>query len=238
MVTRRKPLIALSGKSGAGKSTLAEALATLFDVPRDSFAAPIRWALQELGVKAPSPRWLMQQIGQVLREYDEDHFVQLLEERNPGFAHRGLIIDDLRFENEFRWAKERGFLTVYLEGSFRPLSGPEAGHVSETSLSPELPWDLLLPAGTSVVYRVSAVVQALKERELVDRGLRVEHSMPGVTVISAPAKDSTVPSRDQRDGTEAPSRLKRDGTVVPDVASQVGDVHPTVREQVEDEDAA
>jgi hypothetical protein len=137
-----------------------------FDVPRDSFAAPIRWALQELGIKTPYPRRLMQHLGAVLREHDEDHFVKLLEERNPGLEYRGLIIDDLRFENEFRWAKERGFLTVYLAGTFRPLEGEEARHVSETALSPRhVPIDLVLPAGTSVAYRVSAVVQALKERQ-------------------------------------------------------------------------
>lgn len=145
---------------------MAEALAQLFDVPRDSFAAPIRWALQELGVKAPHPRWLMQHVGFLLREHDENHFVQLLEERNAGFEHRGLIIDDLRFENEFRWAKQRGFLTVYLAGSFKPLEGEEANHVSEVALSPRSsPFDLVLPAGTSVAYRVSAVVQALKRHE-------------------------------------------------------------------------
>lgn len=162
----RKPLVALAGKSGSGKSTLAEALAQLFDVPRDSFAAPIRWALQELGVKAPYPRRLMQHIGSLLRDYDQDHFVKLLEERNPSVEYRGLIIDDLRFENEFRWAKERGFLTVYLAGSFKPLDGAEASHVSETALSPHsFPFDVVLPAGTSVAYRVSAVVQALRRHE-------------------------------------------------------------------------
>jgi len=135
----------------------------LYDLPRDSFAAPIRWALQELGVRPPYPRMLMQRLGQSLREYDEDHFVKLLEERNPGLQASGLVIDDVRYPNEFCWLREKGFILVYLEGSFRPLEGEEAAHESEIALSPDAyPFDLVLPAGTSVIQRVAAVARVLR----------------------------------------------------------------------------
>jgi hypothetical protein len=146
---------------------LAEALAVLYDLPRDSFAAPIRWALQELGVAAPYPRRLMQRIGQVLRDRDPDHFVELLALRNPECSRTGLVIDDVRYENEYHWLRDHGFVLVYLEGSFRPLEGEEAEHESEVSLSPErLRFDLVLPAGSSVVQRVAAVSRLLRDPAL------------------------------------------------------------------------
>ncbi|MCX2726023.1 hypothetical protein OO015_00685 [Thermomicrobium sp. 4228-Ro] len=162
-----KQLIAIAGKSGAGKSTLAEALAVLYDLPRDSFATPIRWALQELGVAAPYPRRLMQRLGRCLRDEDPDHFVKLLALRNPAFSQTGLVIDDVRYENEYRWLRDHGFVLIYLKGSFRPLEGEEAEDESETALSPErVRFDLVLPAGSSVVQRVAAVSRLLRDPAL------------------------------------------------------------------------
>ena len=165
-------LCAIAGKSGSGKTTLAEALSMLYDVPRDSFASPLRWALHELGVKAPYPRRLLQRIGDVLRSYDQDHFVSLLWERNPDWSSSGLVVDDLRYENEYHHLRERGFVLVYLQGSFRPLVGEEAEHESENALDPErLIFDLVLPPGGSVVQRVAAVSRLIRERTaLVSRG--------------------------------------------------------------------
>ena len=157
-----KPLIAIAGKSGAGKTTLAEALSSRYGIPRDSFAAPIRWALMELGVKAPYPRQLLQGMGMLLRAWNPDHFIELLALRNAERHQTGLVIDDLRFPNEYQWLRQHGFLVVYIEGSFRPLQGAEAEHESEHSLSPELvPFDLVLPAGSTVAQRVVAVASLL-----------------------------------------------------------------------------
>jgi hypothetical protein len=138
-------------------------LGEIYGIPRDSFAAPIRWALSELGVAAPYPRRLLQGIGQLLREHDADHFIALLALRNPDMDRTGLVIDDLRYENEFRWLRERGFLLVYLEGSYRPLEGSDAEHESENALSPErVHFDLVLPFGTGVAQRVAAIRRLLK----------------------------------------------------------------------------
>jgi len=116
----------------------------------------------ELGVKAPYPRQLAQGIGMLLRAWNPDHFIELLAERSGDFPRAGLVIDDLRFLNEYQWLRQHGFLVVYIEGSFRPLQGAEAEHESETALSPEVvPFDLVLPAGSSVAERVEAIVSVL-----------------------------------------------------------------------------
>jgi energy-coupling factor transporter ATP-binding protein EcfA2 len=160
-----KPLIAIAGKSGSGKTTLAEAVASLYGIPHDSFAAPIRWALLELGMKAPHPRRLMQGIGTLVRDWNQDHFIELLALRHPDLFLTGLVIDDLRYENEFHWLRERGFTLVYLEGSFRPLMGEEAEHESEHALAADrLPFDLVLPAGSGLLARLEALTRLLGER--------------------------------------------------------------------------
>ncbi len=122
----------------------------------------------ELGVLAPYPRRLMQGIGQLLREHGPGHFIDLLALRNPEFRRTGLVIDDLRYENEFRWLREQGFVLIYLEGSFRPLEGREAEHESENGLSPErFGFDLVVPAGSGLAQRLSAIHRLLRDR-LVD----------------------------------------------------------------------
>jgi len=97
-----------------------------------SFATPIKEALRCLGYREPYPRHLMQALGTMMRNEDEDIFIRLLEQR---MAPGGAIIDDLRHRNELAWCRQNGFIVVYLRGSYRPLDGEEAAHESENQLS-------------------------------------------------------------------------------------------------------
>jgi hypothetical protein len=110
----------------------------------------------------------MQRVGEAVRDWEEDHFIRLLALRNPEFRCTGLVIDDLRYENEYQWLRDRGFILVYIEGSFRPLEGAEAEHESEMGLDPARHrFDLVLPAGSSVLERVMAVARLLDDDALL-----------------------------------------------------------------------
>jgi len=87
------------------------------------------------GFREPYPRGVLQQVGTVLRDYDAEIFIKLLENRWPGDG--GIIIDDLRFQNELAWCRERGFYVVYLLGSYQPLPEEFALHHSENEIVPE-----------------------------------------------------------------------------------------------------
>jgi energy-coupling factor transporter ATP-binding protein EcfA2 len=170
-MTVRPVRIAISGKSGSGKSTLARELSRLLDARVLSFAAPLKDGLRAMGVLEdgdPTNRPLLQGIASVIRSVKgPDTFVELMDRQlSRRFRRANVIIDDLRYLNEYEWCRENGFFLVRLRGSFRALTGPEAEHESETALDgleDDLDWDLVLGPEDDVPTRVSAVQRGWME---------------------------------------------------------------------------
>lgn len=147
MVNKAKPtLIGIAGPKRAGKDTLAFGLAAVLDMPRDSFAAPLRrfvaellgWSLDELEARKEdpipwldgiTPRHMMQTVG---TEWGRDMihgelWVRSLLHRMAG----GGVISDVRFENEAKAILESGGVVIQID---RPGAGQGDAHVSEKPL--------------------------------------------------------------------------------------------------------
>lgn len=148
-----KPLVILiSGRAGVGKSTFARLLKSEFE--KKELGIGISINSLALGVKASAlnyfgwdkkkdvkGRKLLQSIGYIGREYDEDVWVQFL------LSHLGyiyfpniIIIDDWRFPNERKFFEIRNdkynLFTIRIEVLNREiLKGTEEySDISETSL--------------------------------------------------------------------------------------------------------
>src|SRR5690606_9420729 len=118
-----------------------------------SFAAALKDGCRRPGVEVEGPNKeveVLQNIGVYLREtLGEDHWVDTLIASHPDLATTGLVVDDMRFPNEFQRLKDLGFLMVRLEIDRKEqirraeAMGAKLGdldHASETALD-DLPPD-------------------------------------------------------------------------------------------------
>lgn len=168
MLSNRR--IALGGKMTSGKTTLTRALMDtgIGPVLHLSFAEPIRHALRCIGIdKETHPEMYRegaQYIGtDFVRKYDPDWWVNLLGSRVDALTspYQWIIIDDMRFPNEFDLLKRKGFVMVKLlidehEQMLRGANMDRLDHPSETGLDgiPDDQWDIIMPQETSVEQRV------------------------------------------------------------------------------------
>ena len=133
------PLIALTGKMRSGKSTIARELEFKYDFERVSFADGINLLADTYfehmyePIKRPcpfggeyvesyrKPRRLLQDIGQKMREIDPQVWIRRAEAMARFEADRrstaGIVIDDLRQPNEYKWARANGFIIIRVEAS-------------------------------------------------------------------------------------------------------------------------
>jgi hypothetical protein len=69
------------------------------------------------------------------REQDPDYWVKRVEERIKSELPEFVLLDDMRFPNEFAWVESQGGVTVKVSRpGFAGLSAEAAQHASETSL--------------------------------------------------------------------------------------------------------
>ena len=176
--------VALSGKMKSGKSTLAKELNEIghYNVITLSFASPIREALEVIGItKEEFPEMYRegaQWIGtDFVRKYHPDWWVMLMDRRVQAFEELCatpdyiLVIDDMRFENEFDYCQQAGFLMVRLDVSegtqlARGAEKTRLTHPSETGLDHivEEEWDLLLSEDTTPNERAWLIADELEMR--------------------------------------------------------------------------
>lgn len=128
--------IAITGKMRSGKTTAADYLWMKYDFKILSFGEPIKRIADEYfkhlyepiyencpfsengksiaGYK--KPRKLLQQIGQLFRQIDEDVWIKRAEQTMKYYEQyrdtRGIVIDDLRQPNEYEWARANGFVII------------------------------------------------------------------------------------------------------------------------------
>lgn len=148
--TRRTVVILISGKAGSGKSTVAgeitkklQKIENLTVMPY-GFADPIKYIAKAYfgwdGEKDNKGRRLLQQIGFIGREYNEDlwveHFIKQLDKRAGIYPFNFAVISDWRFPNELNFLEKNPLLdTITIRVFGRGgLQGANANDVSETSL--------------------------------------------------------------------------------------------------------
>ena len=168
-------IIALTGYKQSGKSTVARILQEQFGFTRMAFADPIKWAVREIydlsfaQLYGPgtlkedvdprydlTPRQIMQRFGtEVCRQIHPDTWVMNLRRRMDTIeAPKGIVIDDLRFDNEAEAVHDWGGEVWHIN---RPGYRGD-GHTSEALINA---WDAWLWNNDSVAALTARVRKML-----------------------------------------------------------------------------
>ena len=140
-----KTIIGVSGKARSGKDTVAEFL-TGFGFIRCALADKLKkfaYMLGWDGKKDEKGRRFLQHLGTVVREYDEDGWIKLLEKDPKFMGAERVVITDIRYPNEAFWVQNAYGQVVRIEGR-GGLEGEAAKHPSETSLDNFFEWDFIV----------------------------------------------------------------------------------------------
>ena len=105
--------IALLGKMGSGKSTCAKYLKEKYNFEIHSFGSPVKKFAKEIFNDNTKNRSLIQDFAQKVKEIDPNVWVNYLI-NNANFS-KNIVVDDLRFPNEFEVLKANGFLIIKLD---------------------------------------------------------------------------------------------------------------------------
>ena len=105
--------IALSGNMGSGKTTLAHYLCQHYPFVRHAFADQVKWVAREVFDMREKKRELLIQIGNKMREIDADVWVNCL--LRACQKDTWVVVDDLRYPNEWKALQQAGFITLKLD---------------------------------------------------------------------------------------------------------------------------
>jgi hypothetical protein len=145
-------VIGVGGLAGAGKDTIADYLVSQHGFSRTSYADPIKYALESMGVEGRylyreketiipglgvSARHLMQSLGTDWGRnmIDADFWCRVMTNRVERLRQDGvtrIVIPDVRFQNEAAWVRSAGILWHVS----RPKPATVRPHVSEQGISP------------------------------------------------------------------------------------------------------
>jgi len=138
--------IAFSGKMQVGKTTSADYLVQKYGFIKLSFAGKLKEIAKDLWPEqfecGQKPRKLLQDLGMKMRELDQDVWVNyVLRIVHILPKESNIVIDDLRFMNEYKALKSEGFFVVRILRDVPP--SPFGNHPSEKEVE-QMPYDLLL----------------------------------------------------------------------------------------------
>lgn len=154
----RPPLIGIAGKARSGKDTVASFLVASLGGYVYSFTDPIRGMLKQLNIDMADPFWqgrkeqvipaigvsprrMMQTLGTEWgRELINPNLWLLMAHQRLLQHGPGMIVTDVRFENEATWVRNAGGLIIHVH---RPNAAGVEEHVSEAGIAPD-PGDVQL----------------------------------------------------------------------------------------------
>ena len=147
-------IIGVAGYAGSGKTTLARRLVEEHGFTRLSFAAPIRHALLAMGipecyfehksVEVPrigkTGRYLMQTLGtEWARDtVNQNFWLLLMDQKIEGLLGYNVVIDDVRFDNEARYIRDKKGILINIVRGNTQLDPYDTGHASEDVVSSDL----------------------------------------------------------------------------------------------------
>jgi dephospho-CoA kinase len=125
--------IGITGLAGSGKDTLADILVSLSagKYAKASFAGVLKRICTELGwdgAKDSRGRKLLQNMGMLLREYDEDTWIKLLDKSLD--KNKYYVVPDVRFKNEAAYIRDNQGIIIRVSRPDLELSDTHK-HVSE-----------------------------------------------------------------------------------------------------------
>ncbi|MCW3994909.1 MAG: hypothetical protein NWE98_02015 [Candidatus Bathyarchaeota archaeon] len=130
--------IAFTGKAGSGKSTLASLFVEIGYI-KISFAAPLKYLAEQILLHSinklnAKDREFLQKLGTLARENDEEIWIKHFDKKLESFSHNtNVVVDDLRYLNEAKYLRSKGFVIIKVEGRKYDL-GELSKHPSEFEL--------------------------------------------------------------------------------------------------------
>lgn len=166
--------IAIAGPMGSGKTTISEYMNRVYGTDTLSFGFYVREALELIGVnenvwdkrKSPELRQLLQTLGQGMRDYDEDFWVnKMRHELDSGFFDDDVVVDDLRYYNEAAMLQDEGFYLIKLEcPSLLEDGDPAREHESEHGLDGWDDWNAVITSHPGDIEGLFARIDELVQK--------------------------------------------------------------------------
>ena len=107
-----KMKIAITGKICSGKSTFANIIKDKLKLNKYSFADNVKKYAKELFDMSYKDRKLIQELAEKLKEIDNDIWIKQLDKNIKDKDN--IIIDDLRFENEYNYLRSNKYFIIKL----------------------------------------------------------------------------------------------------------------------------
>lgn len=107
-----KMKIAVTGKICSGKSTFANIIKDKLKLNKYSFADNVKKYAKELFDMSYKDRKLIQELAEKLKEIDNDIWIKQLDKNIKDKDN--IIIDDLRFENEYNYLRSNKYFIIKL----------------------------------------------------------------------------------------------------------------------------
>lgn len=153
--------IAVGGSMGVGKDTFFEYLINKnLNFEKISFAQPIyeilHYAQEKLNFEHIKDRKFLQFIGtDWARQINPNIWIDLVDQKTNQSCNN-FCITDLRFENEFNYLKNNGWILIKIERNLskeilldRNGNGIQ-NHCTENGLKTDLPWDFIINNNSSL----------------------------------------------------------------------------------------
>lgn len=105
--------IAIVGNICSGKTTLANTLSKRYNLQRIAFADSVKYYVKDIFNVEYKDRKLIQDFAEKMREIDQDIWVKKVEDKIKD--KENIVIDDLRFLNEYKMLKDNNFFIVKLK---------------------------------------------------------------------------------------------------------------------------
>tara|TARA_B100000925_G_scaffold285373_1_gene261618 strand:+ start:52 stop:576 length:525 start_codon:yes stop_codon:yes gene_type:complete len=107
--------IAFIGKICSGKSTLAQYLKDNHNYDILSFGEPVKRYAKDIFGLDNKNRIIIQDFAQKVKEIDFDVWVKYLIRNFKNISNTNIVIDDLRFPNEYKALKNENFVFIKLD---------------------------------------------------------------------------------------------------------------------------
>ena len=168
-VKKNVKVIILSGKSGSGKTTISNIIKKYHDcivLSYSSYLKSIALNVTDWSINNSKPRLFLQQFGDVLRNYDENIFVNRMLEDIYAYSYFYdlIVIDDARFAREIESIKKiYPVVSIRIIGSRKMLQGKLKNHITETSLDNYNDFDYIIENDVNIEEKIKDILRRIYE---------------------------------------------------------------------------
>lgn len=102
--------VAICGGMCSGKTTLSQYISNEFNLQKFSFADAVKLHASQIFDIQYKDRKLIQDFAEKIKEIDPDIWIKILDKKIKNLDN--IVIDDLRFKNEFDYLRKNGFIII------------------------------------------------------------------------------------------------------------------------------